>query len=361
MFSLSPLEHSIFWDCLTVLISLLILKPLAQYLKLVDHPGGRKEHRKATPLIGGIALFNGFLVLFLQLHHPNPFILGLLTASFIIVCVGIQDDRHDIAPSFRLIFQIIAILCLALLGQTYLKYLGNILFIGDIHLGKLGGIAFSTFMLITYINAINMLDGLDGLASSLIFLQSILLLGVSLAFHDHLTTTLLISFLLMLSVFMTFNFPIIGRQQAWVFLGDSGSNFIAIFVAGVVMHMANTDISDSIRPLTFLWIITFPFLDITGVCLARKQRKKSCTLPGRDHIHHLLLDIGFSNVQVLFILCIASLSFGLFGFILAFFNIPESIQFVMLILSQVIYCVFRRQLNTVVDYKLSIHQPLPTN
>ncbi len=42
MFNSSLLNQTIFWDSLAVLISIMLLKPLAHYLKLVDHPGGRK-------------------------------------------------------------------------------------------------------------------------------------------------------------------------------------------------------------------------------------------------------------------------------------------------------------------------------
>lgn len=308
----------------STLIAIFILNKLATSLGLIDHPGGRKTHARQTPLIGGIAIFIG---LTLAAHfHPVSSALyeHVLMGSFVLLLIGALDDRFEVSPKLRMLIQVSAILFLMVMANTGLYYIGSIFYLPDMYLGLLA-FPLTVVLMLGFINAVNMLDGQDGLAGGVVFSQVTLLALISYVVGEHALSLLLVSLLAVLSVFLYFNLPMPWRKHAKIFLGDSGSNFLAYFIAWSVIYLSQAS-TIHIKPMTLIWIVAFPFFDMTSACLKRSLEKRSWADAGHDHIHHLLRLRGMSSIHSTLVIILISTSYGLLGLWLTWHRVSEGLQ-----------------------------------
>ncbi len=305
--------------------SVFILKPMAYKVGLIDNPGGRKNHKRSTPLIGGIMVYFGFTIGVLILPIPSIFYQPVLVGSFVLLCVGALDDRYDIKPSIRMLFQIAAILYLVFQGHHGLYYVGHIFYFPHGHLTAWLAVGLTVVLTLGFINAINMLDGQDGCVGSIAFTELFLLTCVSLYLGERELALILVCFLAILMVFLLFNLPMPWRTQASIFLGDSGSNFLAFFIAWAVIYLSQIP-SDTIKPITLIWILALPFFDMTSACVKRTVEGRSWAHAGHDHIHHLLQSKHLSVLGSTAVIVSLSLGFGLIGLLFAALNVSEGLQ-----------------------------------
>ena len=293
---------------------------------LVDLPDkSRKFHKRPTPLTGGIAIFISLLIsgkLYIDINELNEYIplfsAMLFVASFFIIIVFLIDDIRGIKPAYRLIAQSIAAYFVIYSTGIYLESLGNLFGFGEINLGVYG-IPITIFCVVGVMNAFNMIDGINGLCagSALVML---LFTGIASGFIYDSMLVLLIGSMI---GFLAFNLRIVGKKRA-VFLGDHGSNFIGFTVAWVAIHCSQME-TYSINPITIVWFIAIPFLDCIGLIISRTLKGKSWAAPGRDHIHHKLMQ-NFSPEASLFIIMLFSTILGVFALVLEN-NFNEYISF----------------------------------
>lgn len=158
------MEISIIFALSTTL--LFVMRKIAKKIGLVDKPNARKLHQGVIPLVGGISICST-LTLYL-LFNPNLFPHQTLYLMSIIVLtlVGALDDKYDLSVKARMTVQ--ALLSILMMYQTGidLNYIGNILGMGDIHLGMFAAVV-TILAVIGAINAFNMVDGIDGLLGGL--------------------------------------------------------------------------------------------------------------------------------------------------------------------------------------------------
>ena len=168
-------------------------------------------------------------------------------------------------------------------------------------------------------NAFNMIDGINGLCAGSAFVMLLFTGFVSGFIYD----SMLVLFIGSMIGFIIFNLRIVGKKRA-VFLGDHGSNFIGFTVAWIAIHCSQTE-AYSINPITIVWFIAIPFLDCIGLIITRTLKGRSWAAPGRDHIHHKLMQ-NFSPEASLFIILVFSTTLGLLAVILEN-NFNENISF----------------------------------
>src|SRR5690606_23381384 len=143
-----------------------VLHPLASRLNLLDFPLGRKDHAHPTPIVGGLAMVTGFLVVMPFIpDHALSTVLSFAAASLLLVGVGLYDDRHDLRWYWRVLAQVVAALIMIYGAGVRVANLGGVFGMGD--LGWIS-VPFTIFATVGIINAINMVDGADGLAGSLV-------------------------------------------------------------------------------------------------------------------------------------------------------------------------------------------------
>lgn len=295
--------------CVVTLLSILALKPVAKRIGLVDHPGGRKTHTHQTPLIGGIGMFLGLLSLALVSPEAFHAFLPLVATAALLLVVGVIDDYREISANLRLGVHLIAALLMIFWGGNQLTGMGDLLFFGPLMLGVLA-IPVTLFAVASAINAINMADGVDGLCGGLVLIalgfMTLLAQDAGLVHAAQVLTVMLCC----VAGFLILNFRFPWRQRALIFMGDAGSTVLGFVVAWMLIYLAE---NGACSPVTVLWLIALPLLDTASVMVIRKREGKSMFTPGRDHLHHHLLDAGLGVRKSVLVLCGLAATFGGIG------------------------------------------------
>jgi UDP-GlcNAc:undecaprenyl-phosphate GlcNAc-1-phosphate transferase len=291
------------------LVLTIFVRAAAVHWGVIDKPdGGRKRHRGAVPLWGGVAVYLAML-------------LGLFTASFgtygtgekflnlvqaIAVAAGFVcfsgciDDAFRLSARAKLGLQIFSILPIVVMGY----YIDSVVAFGyRIEFGYLS-LPVTVLWLLGCINALNLIDGMDGLAS-IVGLSTAAMMGVIAASEGH-PHVAVIALVLSgsLAGFFAHN-----RPPAKIFLGDSGSMVIGLAV-GVLGMQGSLKTSATLSITAPVVVMTLPMLDVVLAVVRRKLTGRSFDAPDREHIHHRLLDRGLSQWQVLCILAAICLTTG---------------------------------------------------
>lgn len=305
---------------------LFILRKAAKKVGLVDIPSGRKQHQGVVPLVGGLTI----CLVLLQYLYNNPELLAhsLIYSGCIIVLslMGAIDDKFDISFKIRLFTQAIISLVMMYYAQVELHSLGNFLGLGNIELGVFSPL-FTVIAVIAAINAFNMVDGIDGLLGGLACV-SLGSLGFVFYLHNKIE---LAQFCLVICAaalpYILFNLGAFGKTRK-VFMGDAGSMLIGFTVIWLLLQGSQTnDTGSPIRPVTALWLIAVPLMDMASVMLRRIKRGQSPFKPDREHLHHIFQRVGLDSKLTLISICSIALSFALIGIVADVYQVPEPVMF----------------------------------
>lgn len=272
---------------------------LAHKIKAIDIPKDeRRVHKKPIPLIGGLAIFYGFVISVLCFAVIDRQVMGILLGSVIIVTVGVIDDMRDLSAKLKLLFQIIAAAIVIYFGVE-IEYVANPFakWFGPqyINLG-LWSIPITMIWIIGVTNAVNLIDGLDGLACGVSTIASVALLSMTLL-SQNLNAAIITAALAGAGFgFLPYNF-----NPAKIFMGDTGSTFLGFVLAcisiqGIMKMYALISIAVPVL------ILGLPIFDTLFAIMRRIAKKKPIMAPDRGHLHHRLLDMGFSQRQTVTIL-----------------------------------------------------------
>ena len=242
----------------------------------------------------------------------DNFTISLYICALFIMIFMVFDDYLSIKPIYRLFFQLfISALMIAMSGE-YLSNLGNLIGTGDINLGILS-IPFTIFCVVGIMNAFNMIDGLNGICASLALIPIIFV-----AFLGNFSFGLLIPIGAILG-FLAYNLGYLGKKRR-VFLGDSGSNMLGFAVAFIcIEYSQNINHLSYINPVTALWLVCIPLVDSIAVMFTRALSGIMPFRPGREHLHHRLLNLGIKPKRILFIFIFSSSFLALIGFTIEYF------------------------------------------
>lgn len=309
---------------------------------LTDAPDERKFHTNNVPLIGGIAVFLGFVFALLTVDTSLVNYRSLIAVSGMLVFIGILDDFHELTPKAKFVAQIFAGLLMVVWGHNQLHYLGNILFIHPLHLGATG-VIISVIAVVGVINAFNMLDGVDGLAGGIGLITIILLSIISLHAGRAADLFILLVFASSLAGFLLFNFPLSHRKQANVFLGDAGSMLIGFIIVWFLVSFTQGE-QVAARPVDMLWFVALPLYDVVSVVIQRLFQGRSPFAPDRNHFHHILLQILKKPLNVCLIMYSLSFIFGLIGILGAYNTLSEGGMFVGFVVTFICYLIIKHYL-----------------
>lgn len=298
---------------ISIIASIAINSVLRNYAKknnfLIDLPDkSRKFHSRATPLTGGIGILLSLLLsgkLYIDLNNLNgylpEFTYYLIVSSIPLLLLFLIDDYKGLKPSYRLFIQASSSFYVIFSTGIQLESLGNLLGFGDINLGILS-IPFTIFCVVGIMNAFNMIDGINGLCTGCAII-ALLLIG----FHSGLIyDSMLVLVIGSMIGFLIFNLRIFGKKRG-VFLGDSGSNLIGFWVAWTAIYCSQNPLYEC-KPITMIWFVAIPLLDCIGLIYYRVSKGLSISLPGRDHIHHKLMNTFSPEITLVIILIISLLS-----------------------------------------------------
>ena len=307
--------------------SLFMLKPVAQRVGLVDLPGGRKTHLRATPLVGGLGIFLGILIVSIITPGVLSEYSSLLSLSALVLFMGIIEDAKQLTALVRMTGHALVILIMAVVAGLQLSSLGDLLSIGSIELGVLA-IPVTIFATIGVINAINMADGIDGLSGALVIVALGFVALLSFANGQFATVNFIVIMICSIMAFLSMNFRRPWHKNALVYLGDAGSTMLGFMLAWLMIDATQGE-EASFAPVYALWFVAVPLFDTVHLMIKRPLRGISPFAAGTDHLHHKLLSRGYTVQQVVIILVGVSLAFGAIGLAGISLGASESAMFLL--------------------------------
>ncbi len=316
---------------------LVLMTPFAHQLGLVDYPSPRKPNAAHVPLTGGVAIYFAVFIasLVTDVWFQNDSL--FFTASFFIILLGMLDDRFDLSPKGRLICQFGVAAIMAWAAQNYVTSLGDIFSTGPLNLGAFGYF-FTLICVVGVINAFNMIDGIDGLAggiSLIVLLAMVVLLLMSSNGQAIMAPLIVISALI---PFLAFNLSVKGFKGNKIYMGDSGSMFIGLTIVWLIVEFTQGDYT-AMRPITAVWIIGLPLMDMASTMFRRARKGKSVLRPDRHHLHFIFMRAGLSARRSLVAVLLMASLYACVGIIGEVYNVPESIMLLAFIVGLVVYCV----------------------
>lgn len=317
------------------LTSLFFLRKLAQRIDLVDRPNARKLHNGAIPLVGGISIC--LPLLYFLFNNPTiiPNTPIYITCIVILVIVGALDDKFDISFKIRFIVQAGLSIIMMKIGNIELHTIGNIVGSGEITLGWFGYVI-TILAVMGAINAFNMVDGIDGLLGGL-SIVTFVGLGILLTHDGQLNIAYVCLVMVVITLpYILLNLGGLGKKYK-VFMGDAGSMLIGFTVIWLLLLSSQNGKTPPLRPVTALWLIAVPLMDMAAIMIRRIRRGDSPFKPDREHLHHIFQRLGLSSYLTLIAIILIAALFATLGILGEIYNISESIMFYSFILCFIIY------------------------
>lgn len=306
----------------------------------------RKIHDHPMPRLGGLAVIAGFLVSTiyllivmslektLNLFGPDNYylkLIGFFIGLLIIALFCFFDDWKGIPPYVKLIGQILAALVVAFSGIRIDKiviYNSNPIITDEVF-----SIVLTVIWIVGITNAINLIDGLDGLSSGICLISCLSLLIIFTLNDSPLIAILLITALGGALVgFLPFNF-----NPAKTFIGDTGSNFLG-YALSIISILGIAKTYTAIVLIAPLIVFALPLFDTVSAIFRRLIKTKSIKgvfKADREHLHHKLMKMGYTQKQAVFILYGVSATFGMFAIILLESGAWKALSFALMVIAVV--------------------------
>jgi UDP-GlcNAc:undecaprenyl-phosphate GlcNAc-1-phosphate transferase len=283
------------------------VRRLALRYGLVDHPGPRKVHVSPIPLLGGVAIYLGFvLAILLTLHRvPQQQIAGILAGATLLAAIGFLDDggllHHQVKLFIGMPVAALFLLASGIRAQFFSAFVPGATGVA------LDG-AFTVFWVVGITASFSILDHMDGLCAGVAAVAAgFFTLSANLN-GQTLVRTLGAAALGAALGFLRWNF-----NPAKIFMGDGGAMFLGFLMATLGLKIRPEGVPFPATWLVPVLILGVPIFDTTLVSLSRARRGLlPFTSPGKDHTAHRLSNLGLGHRgAVLALYCLGALCGGL--------------------------------------------------
>lgn len=273
-----------------------VARRLAHHTGTLDLPRLGKIHLAPVPLLGGLAIYLGFVLSVLLLGERDVVsqLLSTLAGGTLVAVTGVWDDRRGMAPLIKLALQTLAGLLILSTGIRVVL-LHNLWLDGLITLAWVVGIT----------NAFNLLDNMDGLAAGTAAICSALFLVLAAMNGQILVGTLSAALLGASLGFLVYNL-----RPASIFMGDAGSLLLGFVLAVVGIKLRFPHNEPLVTWMVPVIVLGVPVLDTALVVLSRLRRGLPVYRGGHDHLSHRLVARGLSQREAVLTLYVASLALG---------------------------------------------------
>ena len=272
------------------------MKKLAKKIGAIDIPKDkRRMHTDSVPLIGGLAIFLGFLVSTVLFAEIDIKIIAILSGALIMVVLGVFDDKYALGAKFKLMIQIIAAAIPVIAGVRIERIILPFLKSGGIEFGWLA-YPITILWIVALTNAVNLIDGLDGLAAGVSAIASFSMFLIALMQGNYLIAVMCAALVGACCGFLPYNF-----SPASIFMGDTGSTFLGFVMASLSvlgLFKIHAIISFAVPFIAF----GIPIFDTSFAIFRRIKEHRPIMSPDRGHLHHRLVDMGFSHKQAVLII-----------------------------------------------------------
>ncbi|MGZ6546061.1 MAG: glycosyltransferase family 4 protein [Actinomycetota bacterium] len=295
----------------TTFVATPLVRRLVVRFGAIDQPSDRKVHPRATPTMGGMAMYVGFLVglalsrflpFFSQMNHGSAEPLAALVTCTAMVGLGAIDDKRGTSALAKLTAQVFIAGLLILLGVQFVYFWlpGAAIVSVSADLAVLLTIVWTTLV----VNAVNLVDGLDGLAAGMVAIAAaafFIYMVRSLSIFGEASAAALLS---VIAVGICVGFLPWNFHPARIFMGDSGSMLLGMLltiatISGVGRNPYPPSGGDLAAiagtVLVPLLVLAVPFLDVALAVARRTWRGQGLGHADKEHIHHRLMVIGHSH------------------------------------------------------------------
>ena len=291
----------ILYSFLIVICVTPVMIRLAHRFDYLDYPDKRKMHDQPVALLGGAAIFIGFISIALLYVPWSRQTSSIILAASLLLIVGTIDDVKPLSSTVRLIVQLIASLLVISSGLV-------VSFAPETIWGRVLGMVITVIWIIGITNAFNFSDGIDGLASGISFIASIFFFFMSLKL-GQISVAMITAITAGCSLgFLWYNF-----KPAKIYLGDGGSTFLGFLLACFALYGGWSERGPVIAlgiPTLILGVLIYDMCYITVSRVKNgliRNVKEWLDFTGKDHFHHRLIHLGFSvqyAVLFIYVLCI---------------------------------------------------------
>ncbi len=292
--------------------SMPLVKTFAKTVGAIDVPlDNRRMHKTPIPRLGGLAIYLGFIfsvLLFVQIDRQMQ---GILLGSVVIVVLGVLDDILRLKAWIKFIVQILASLIPVYCGVV-IDVISNPNFLSRNPYWSLGiwGIPVTVLWIVGMTNAVNFIDGLDGLSVGVSTIASFSMLVIALLVSEGNIAIIMAALCGACIGFMPYN-----MNPAKIFMGDTGATFLGFTLACVSIQGLFKFYAIVSFAVPFL-VLGLPLFETVYTILRRLRKGRSPMSADRGHVHHRLIDMGFSQKQSVAILYTMSALLGLSAVIL---------------------------------------------
>ncbi|MDR1560458.1 MAG: undecaprenyl/decaprenyl-phosphate alpha-N-acetylglucosaminyl 1-phosphate transferase [Clostridiales bacterium] len=293
----------------------IVTTPFAKKLSIkvgaIDQPRSRGMHSEPIPRMGGIAIVSGFLTalgiaaIFMPDVRTAQF-LGFVAGALIIVAAGIVDDIRGLKPGTKLVFQIAASLVVIFSGTRVDFFVFPFLTVLDSLAAP-----FTLIWIVGLTNAVNMIDGLDGLAAGVTTIGALSLLILCVLSGSGLAVVLAAALAGSCLGFLPRNF-----NPAEVIMGDTGAQFLG-YVLAVSSILGVFKAYALLSVVIASFALALPIFDAAFAILRRFLAGKPIMTADRGHLHHKLIDSGYSHKQAVILLYVMSAVSGVIAIVIA--------------------------------------------
>ncbi len=331
-----------------------LVRRFALHFELVDLPGERKIHSRPVPRFGGLAIY---LAVHCSLSAGlllSPHYLGLATLAakpllaiflggLFVLLLGAADDYWRLSAAWKLFFQVVISLIPILGGVVISGFTvpSTGVAIDFFELNRVVGILLTVLWTAGLMNALNFIDGADGLLSGVCTIAALVLGMVSMHHQQYLVAGAFFTIMGSCLGFLRHN-----SYPASIFCGDSGSLFLGYMFATLTVYanIKSTALSSFLLPVLALGL---PIFDSLATVAIRALRGIPVAQPGRDHLHHKLMRLGYSQRTVGRFFYAIALVLGL----LTLFMMNRSDEFATLCVVMVTLAIFTlsRQLDVLFE------------
>jgi len=307
---------------------------LARRKGWLDQPSERRVHKVAVPRLGGVAIFLAFLISVLLIYWPGSLhealvYEGFLPAAVFITAVMAYDDVRGLPPGIKLGLQTVAVVILMLPGLAagHLNehgdiissihnplHIANIINSDTLEIPLIFAIPFTWFWTVGMMNTINFVDGLDGLAGGITMITAVVMTVISVLLGQYAVAVLCAIFAGSVLGFLPHNWT-----PAKIFMGDSGSMFLGLALA-VLANIGGAKLA------TMLLLLGIPVLDVAVVIIQRVRGGRGAFHYDKRHLHHKLLESGYSQRQIVLMFYGLTSFFGLLAILSLV--LPDALPFV---------------------------------
>ncbi len=287
-----------------------VVRRVAWRYGFVDQPSLRKVHTQATPRLGGVAIYLGFIVALAVLGNRFRFneAVGILIGATMVSVVGGIDDRSPVNPLPKLVVQLLA---------------AGILVASGVQVRIFDAQALNVLVTVVWVlgitNALNFLDNMDGLSAGIAAIGAAFFLLLAALNNQYLVGAMSAALLGACIGFLFYNF-----NPASIFMGDSGSLFIGFLLAALGIKLRFPGNMDIVTWMVPVAVLALPIFDMSLVVVSRLRRSQNpLTTPGKDHISHRLARLTGSRREAVLICYLIAGACGMVGIFITAAGVVE--------------------------------------